>query len=189
MKPEYKRLSQTIAYALRHKPESYGLVLDENGWVPLSDLISALSRKRPDWRNLTAEDIRAMAAAADKHRYEITADRIRALYGHSLAARIEQAHAVPPSQLFHGTTPAAVAAIRREGLRAMRRQYVHLSLDTETAAEVARRRTDVPVIIAVDARAAHADGVQFYHANELVWLSGCIPPRYLRIPAPAAHCP
>ena len=81
---DYKRLSKTIAHALRHKPESYDLVLDQDGWVPLDALVSAIASKRQGWRNLTAEDIRAMTAAAEKQRYEITGDHIRALYGHSL---------------------------------------------------------------------------------------------------------
>ena len=61
----------------------------------------------------------------------------------------------------------------------MRRQYVHLSPDTETAYMVARRRTSTPVIIVVHANTAHAEGVQFYRANAEIWLSERVPPEYL----------
>lgn len=178
---DHRRLSRIIAHALRHKPENYGLTLDKDGWVPLNDLVAALARSR-EWRDLAGENIRAMAASADKQRYEIDANRIRALYGHSLADKIEKVPAAPPCQLYHGTTPTALTAIRRHGLRPMRRQYVHLSPDTETAADVARRRTGTPIIIAVQAGAAYADGIVFYRANEQVWLSECVAARYLNLP-------
>jgi putative RNA 2'-phosphotransferase len=182
MSAEYKRLSKTIAHALRHKPENYGLVLDQKGFVPLVALVAAIAHKRQEWQDLTAEDIRAMVAAAEKQRYEIIGDHIRALYGHSLADKIEKEPAVPPPRLYHGTTPTALAAIAREGLRSMRRQYVHLSPDTDTAAEVARRRTSTPVIIVVHASAAHAEGIRFYQANAQIWLSESVPAKFLDLP-------
>jgi putative RNA 2'-phosphotransferase len=179
---EYIRLSKTIAHALRHKPESYGLVLDQNGWVPLDALVAAIAHKRQEWRDLTTEEIRAMAAAAEKQRYEITGDHIRVLYGHSLSTRIVRESATPPPQLFHGTAPAAIPAIRREGLQPMRRQYVHLSPDTETASKVARRRTSTPIIIIVHANAAQEEGIQFYRASAQIWLSEHVPPEFLGLP-------
>ncbi len=178
----HQRLSRVIAHALRHKPERYGLTLDKDGWIALGDLAAALAAESQEWSGLTAADICTMVAAANKQRYEIDAGRIRALYGHSFAARIEMVAAVPPPELLHGTTPAAIAAIRRNGLRPMRRQYVHLSPDVETAAGVARRWTASPVIITIDAGTAHAEGVAFYRGNAQVWLVGGVPLRYLRFP-------
>ena len=61
----------------------------------------------------------------------------------------------------------------------MNRQYVHLSADLETAREVGRRKSRQPVVLVVDAGAAHDDGVRFYHGNQTVWLADGIPPRYI----------
>lgn len=36
-------LSKTISFALRHKPESFGLVLDENGYAEVKQLINNLN--------------------------------------------------------------------------------------------------------------------------------------------------
>ncbi len=38
----YTELSKEISYALRHRPQEYGLVLDENGWVGIENLLKAL---------------------------------------------------------------------------------------------------------------------------------------------------
>ena len=58
----------------------------------------------------------------------------------------------------------------------MRRQYVHLSLDVETAAEVGRRKARQPVILEIAAARAHAAGVRFYAGNDKVWLADFVPP-------------
>lgn len=182
MSERHTKLSRMVSHALRHRPDLYGLELDEAGWVSIDRLVSALARRGREWRGLTAEDLHAMAAGAAKQRYEIRAGRIRAHYGHSTARKIEKAPAKPPEILYHGTTDVALAKIREEGLKPMRRQYVHLSPDRETAAKVAERRTEAPVIVTVLAGLAHADGVAFYHGNDDVWLSEPLAARYLRLP-------
>lgn len=35
-------ISRRIAFLLRHRPESAGLILDANGWVPVGDLLAVL---------------------------------------------------------------------------------------------------------------------------------------------------
>jgi putative RNA 2'-phosphotransferase len=181
MSDRFVRLSRTIAHALRHRPERYGLELNKDGWTTLDALVAALARDA-QWAGLSAGDIRAMMAAAAKQRYEVRDGCIRAIYGHSLAAKVLHAPATPPVRLYHGTAPATLAKIRREGLKPMRRQYVHLSVDTATAAKVAGRRTPAPVIITVRAAAAHADGIAFHRGNSQVWLAGEIGPAYLAFP-------
>jgi putative RNA 2'-phosphotransferase len=182
MSNRHIRLSRVISHALRHHPDQYGLTLDGSGWVALDDLVAAVARHSAEWRRLSAIDILEMMAAADKQRYEIRDGRIRARYGHSVAGRIENAPAVPPDRLYHGTTGAALARIRAEGLKPMRRQYVHLSPDVATATTVAKRRTPTPAIITVLAGCAHQAGVVFHCSNDLVWLAPEIAPRFLELP-------
>jgi putative RNA 2'-phosphotransferase len=173
-------LSKTIAHALRHQPQLYGLQLDEEGWVKVQDLLAALGRRRAAWRHLGEEDLVRLIAHASKQRYELREGKIRALYGHSLPGRLAREEAPPPALLYHGTHPVALARIRLEGLQPMRRQYVHLSVDVSTARQVALRRTRYPVILTVLAQEAYAHGVRFYRGNDLVWLAEAIPPAFLR---------
>nr|BBH93640.1 putative RNA 2'-phosphotransferase [Thermogemmatispora argillosa] len=180
---DYVKLSRTVAHALRHQPALYGLELDEEGWVPVTDLLRALRRHHPDWRKVQQEDLEIMMARADKQRYELRDGKIRALYGHSLPRRLAKEEAVPPPILYHGTSPAALPAIRREGLRPMRRQYVHLSTDIATARQVGGRRTRQPVVLVVRAREASEHGIHFYRGNEQVWLADAIPPAFLCFPS------
>jgi putative RNA 2'-phosphotransferase len=58
---------------------------------------------------------------------------------------------------------------------------VHLSVDAETATNVGARR-GTPVIVVVEAGRAHDDGVVFYLAENGVWLTDSLDPRYLVFP-------
>nr|CAA9353384.1 MAG: RNA:NAD 2'-phosphotransferase [uncultured Nocardioidaceae bacterium] len=182
MPDRHRQLSKAVAHALRHQPRQYGLELDGHGWTSVSDLLEGLIRRRPGWQ-LRREDLVTMIEASDKRRFEIDGDRIRALYGHSVPGRILKPRSRPPELLFHGTAPTVVPAILAEGLRPMTRQYVHLSVDVQTAHVVGRRRCAVPVILEVAAGEADRAGVEFWCGNDDVWLAESVPPAYVRVGA------
>jgi putative RNA 2'-phosphotransferase len=115
----------------------------------------------------------------DKHRFEVAGNRIRARYGHSFDQPIRYEPCTPPSILYHGTSQRALATIRRQGLRPMGRQYVHLSPDPETATRVGARHDEQPVILAVRAAEAHAVGIVFHQAGEAVYLSKHVPAEFV----------
>lgn len=177
-----KRLSKTMSHALRHAPERYGLTLDAAGWVSVADLLAALRARRREWRTLTEDDLKTMMAQSNKQRYELADGKIRAYYGHSLATPIEHPPAEPPPVLYHGTAPAAAEIILKEGLKSMNRQKVHLSTDQATARLVGGRHAPDPVILEVQAAAAHAAGIAFYLGNEDVWLADDIPAEFVKKP-------
>ena len=85
------------------------------------------------------EDILHVMEISDKKRLEIVDDKIRALYGHSIPMHIKKQEAEPPAILYHGTTKRFLSEIKEKGLLPMIRQYVHLSVDTETAMQVAKK--------------------------------------------------
>ena len=179
---EQVRLSKAVARALRHDPASYGLTLDENGWVAASDVVEALRRRSRRWSNLSYNALADMVEHGDNRRYELDAGRIRARYGHSLPARVAHPPAAPPPTLYHGTTAGALRRIRREGLLPMARQYVHLSADVATALQVGGRRSGTPVVVTVAAERAAAAGVAFYRGNAQVWLAERIAADFLGFP-------
>ena len=176
---ELVRLSKRVAHALRHEPWRYELEPDDEGWVPVPDLLDALRGSRAEWGRLGADDLAAMVARSDKRRYELRGGRIRALYGHSLPGKLLKERAEPPPILFHGTSRGALDAIRAEGLRPMRRQYVHLSPDEATARQVATRRAGPHLILPVRAVDADRAGVPFYRGNEFVWLADRVPAAFI----------
>ena len=98
-----------------------------------------LAQESLAWSDLKEPDLAEMIRASSKQRHEMVNGRIRALYGHSLPGKLHRTPAAPPVQLFHGTAPATEPKIRQDGLLPMGRQYVHLSLDRDTAVAVGQR--------------------------------------------------
>jgi len=177
----YVELSKEVSYALRHAPHEYELEMDEDGFVPISQLLAALNETGHYEKEVTKEDLEYIIKTGDKKRHEIVGDKIRALYGHSFPMRIKKNQVVPPDVLYHGTTHRALEAILKEGLKPMARQYVHLSKDIDTALSVGKRRDEHPVLLKIDAKAAHQAGISFYEGNDKVVLADFVPPRFLSL--------
>ncbi len=174
-------LSRAVSHALRHEPWLYELELDEEGWAPVEQLLAALRETGGDWATVNRDALEQMIGTATKRRHELDGDRIRALYGHSVPGRIHRRSATPPARLFHGTAPETWVVIKTDGLLPMQRQFVHLSLDRETAVMVGRRKSASPVVLTIDAAGAASAGTSFHEGNELVWLADSVPARYIEI--------
>jgi putative RNA 2'-phosphotransferase len=173
-----ERLSRFLAFVLRHHPEEIGLELDEQGAADIGELLQRICA-RPGFASVTREQIDRLAAGPSAVRFEVRGNRLRARYGHSLPQTIQYDPATPPADLFHGRTPEAAEQILAEGLKAVQRQRVHLSVDTPAAREVGRRRCPDPVVLRIDTAGAAKTGVRFYHAGPAVWLADDIPPECL----------
>jgi len=174
----YKALSKTLAHALRHAPWIYELELDEAGWTDVTAVLEALGSRRR-WSDVGLADVAYVIEHQNKERYQLQGEKIRALYGHSLQAKILKEPARPPEVLFHGTSPEAAELILTHGLKPMRRQYVHLSVDRETAVDVGKRKAEQPVLLYVETGAAVEAGISFYRGNDLVWLADVVPAAYI----------
>jgi putative RNA 2'-phosphotransferase len=174
-----KRLSKTLSYWLRHRPDAAALTLDAQGWTEVSAVLAALERQEG------ACDLPRLLAVVDtndKQRFELSPDglRIRARQGHSVDVSLDWPRRTPPAILYHGTVAAALSAILAEGLRPMRRHHVHLSPDAETARRVGARRGR-PVILSVRAGDLDAAGQPFFLTANGVWLTSAVPPGYLQV--------
>jgi putative RNA 2'-phosphotransferase len=171
-------LSKEISYALRHSPQQYGIVLDEQGWTSVDLLIESL-KGQERFKFLSLSDIEKMIQKSEKKRHEICDGKIRALYGHSIKEKIMREPIKPPDVLYHGTARRFTQSIFDVGLVSKRRQYVHLSEDTNTAETVGKRRDEKPIVLKINAKQAWDDGVLFYWGNDNIWLADYIPAKYI----------
>ena len=177
VKPQ--ELSKTVSHALRHEPWLYELELDNEGWVTLPSLLDCLRAERQEWSELVESDLIAMIDSSVKRRHEILDGRIRAIYGHSIPQRLSRTPLSPPAVLFHGTSPASIDSIKKDGLKPMNRQNVHLSVDEATAKEAGRRKSREALVLRVNATLAFEQGVGFYEGNERVWLADAVPSQFI----------
>lgn len=177
----FPELSKRVSYALRHAPAEYGLELDENGFVEIKALITALNQEVPVNEKVCIGDILRLVELPGKKRHEIADGKIKALYGHSTDKKIKQTSAAPPYLLYHGTSHAACESIKIYGLKPMQRQYVHLAISMELAKRVGERKDRAPIVLEIDAKRAYEEGTAFYRGSDDVWLSDEIKPNYISI--------
>jgi len=170
-------LSKFMSLVLRHKPENFGLKLDPFGFVDMTDLLEVLQNR---YGNVDLSDIEKVVKNCPKRRFEIKAEKIRARYGHSVAVELDTEPSEPSEYLYHGTSPAMKNVILSEGLRPMRRRYVHLSKSKEEAFQVGRRKSKNPVVFAVKAKEAFKSGTRFYDMGVTV-LAEFVPGEFIEL--------
>ena len=170
--------SKFLSLVLRHRPETIGITLDQQGWGEVEVLLAAANRAG---RPLTRPLLERVVRENDKRRFAISSDglRIRANQGHSVQVDLGLQPTQPPKLLYHGTVGRFLQSIRISGLERGSRQFVHLSPDVETARKVGQRRGR-PVILVVESGRMWQDGHTFYRAENGVWLTGSVPVEYLR---------
>ena len=175
------KLSKYMSYLLRHHPEKVGLSLDKEGFVALDDLVKAIS-SNPQWSWVKLHHIIEIVKKDEKGRFQVIGNKIRATYGHSIELTPCYKKMKPPEILYHGTSRYAIPKIKQEGLKPLKRRYVHLSSDWETAYEVGRRHDEKPVILKIRAQEAYQKGIFFTKAAPKIYLSDPIPPEFIIFP-------
>ena len=174
------KLSKIISHALRHEPEKYCIVLDQDGWVDINSLLKGIQENVEEFKSIDLDDIFNAINSSKKRRHEIKEMRIRAIYGHSTEIEMNYIECIPPNILYHGTSKEASQLILSDGLRPMQRKYVHLSTNLHTAYEVGKRKEKNPIILSINAQKASSSGIVFYSANEDTLLAEYVPPKFIK---------
>lgn len=177
MSHELIKHSKQLSYVLRHRPDSIGISLGEQGWVEIDVLLDAL---RVAGRYMDRATLDKVVAENNKKRFAISEDgkRIRASQGHSVEIELGYTPVKPPTMLYHGTIEKFIPTIMQDGLIKGRRHHVHLSADLDTATNVGGRRGE-PVILVVQSSLMHSQGHEFYQSENGVWLTDHVPAKYL----------
>ena len=167
--------SKKMYYLLRHNHED--LVMDTEGYVETTDLLIKLNIKMKELIKIVKDD--------DKGRFSFNSDfsKIRANQGHSLnSVDLKLEPQTPPAYLYHGTAPAFLDSILRDGIKKRTRNHVHLSSDVDTAYNVGKRHSKnlAPIMLQINCKKMIHSGFLFYLSDNNVWLCDHIPPEYIK---------
>ena len=175
--PDPIRLSKTVAFLLRHRPEVGNLRLDADGWTPLTELCAAASRLLRF--SVGPNDLVRLVESSDVRRFEISGERIRALQRPQ--ARRGSHRVWTPDILYHATTAKAVdTALDKGHLEMPDGRAVFMSNDEAQAWRAAHRFTGSPRLIVVDTTRARRSGVHFRrHRRNGMFLAPGLPARAL----------
>lgn len=175
---KYDDLSIFISLILRHKPEAIHITLDKHGWANVEELLKGINKTG---RKIDIEILEKIVSTDKKQRYSFNKDKtlIRANQGHSISVDVGLKEKQPPDLLFHGTSEENIDVLKEHGIKSMKRLYVHLSEDVETATKVGKRHGN-PVVFVVLSKEMYEDGIKFYQSVNGVWLTEFVNPKYLK---------
>jgi putative RNA 2'-phosphotransferase len=174
---ETTKISKFLSLVLRHQPKQIGLVLDEQGWTSVTDLIDKSTNSGV---GLSVDILKHIVETNSKKRFAFSEDglKIRANQGHSIEIELGYQPNTPPPILYHGTSAKSVEAIMQTGIEKRNRHHVHLSPDQATAISVGGRHGK-PVVLEIQTGRMHTDGFIFYMSDNGVWLVDEVPAKYL----------
>lgn len=177
---ERRKISKFLSLVLRHKPEKISLLLDNNGWAEVDELLAKIDQSG---RHLTLDQLTEIVENNDKKRFAFSDDqtKIRANQGHSIEVDLALNEAEPPKILYHGTAERNLPSIREKGLLKGQRHHVHLSADLETALKVGVRYGK-PVVLRIKSQQMQSDGRTFFLSKNGVWLTDYVDHQYIEYP-------
>ena len=175
---EINNLSKFLSLILRHKPETIGIELDENGWIN-TDLLLAKSIQHN--YKIDLETLKIIVETNNKKRFSFSDDfaKIRANQGHSLDIELGYLPTKPPRILYHGTAEKNLNSILLHGLEKRDRHHVHLSQDIETAINVGKRHGK-PIVLEILSEKMYNNKFDFFLSENGVWLVEKVPTIYIK---------
>lgn len=182
MKRQQQRLEslgRLLTYILSHRPDEFGLVLDEAGWLPVKALLQALSEEK-GWGFVRRSHVRDAVYLLNPPRFELANHLIRSLPP-GAGPRPQEGES-PPVLLYRAITRKSHPVVAEQGLRPPTGGPLVLAVRPEMARRIGQRRDPKPVLITVKAQAAAAAGTWFSRYGEELYLTDAIPPLYLQIP-------
>lgn len=170
-------IGKFISLILRHKPNTIGITLDQNGWANTQELLNGLNAAG---KKVDIEQLINIVNTDNKRRFSFNSDKskIKANQGHSIPVNLGLLELVPPTILYHGTSEKFIESIKQNGIQKRSRQYVHLSSNVETAVAVGKRHGN-PIVLKINTEQMFIDGYKFYLSENGVWLTDNVPYQYV----------
>lgn len=172
-------VSGFLSGLLRHFGDEYNLHPKSDGWVDYDD-VSEIVKDKYDISDI---QLISIINSDPKGRYELSQDKIRAVYGHSIEGiSIDKKEHTVPDILYHGTAPRFTSSIQQEGIIPQSRNKVHLSSELEDAVLVGKRHSDSDsvVVLHIDSNEMRQDGYEFFSSNGNVYTVSEVPPGYIK---------
>ncbi|MDH5680969.1 MAG: RNA 2'-phosphotransferase [Spirochaetota bacterium] len=180
MSKDIVKLSKFLSFILRHKPESIGITLDEEGWAKVDEIIE---KSASSGQSLSRELIAHVVKTNNKKRFLLSEDqrRIRANQGHSIDVNLKLEAKIPPDTLYHGTAEKYLDSILNSGIEKRNKQHFHLSGDSASASSVDQRHGRA-IVLEILSSEKVIDGYSFYLSENGVWLTDFVAVRFIKKP-------
>ena len=167
-----RQLEKFMSYILGRRPDEFGLVLDENGFVRLKDLLKAISEE-PGWGYVRKSHIHEVLMISREDSFVMENDRIKAVASNNALNQDKQI--VPPGLLYHCVRRRAYPVVFREGITPLGQAGVFLATTKDLALRIGKRRDTAPVLLTVHADKAFEAGIRFSRQGEFIYITDHVP--------------
>ena len=166
------RNAKFIAYVLGRRPDEFGLIPDERGFVKIKTLFKAL-HEEDGWRFLKPTHLQEMILALAPPPVEMKGAMIRARDRGDLP-RVSPAMNLP-KLLYAAIRRRAYPSALEKGLRPGGEGYIVLSADQAMALRLGNRMDNDPVLLTINTASACDVGVHFRQYGQRLYLADEIP--------------
>ena len=173
-----------LTYVLAYRPDEFGLVPSEEGFVRYKELLKALHEEE-GWRHVRQSHINEMLMGEDRTLFETEGDRMRSRKRHWVMDA--QSDHPLPGLLYTPVRKRAHPVAMEKGLKAETGSRIALSPHREMALRMGRRRDQNPVLLEIPATLAEKKGMRIFSFGVLFLtpeipahcISGPLPPKDL----------
>ena len=167
-----QQLCKFLSYILGRRPDEFGLVQDQNGFVSVKELLKAINEEE-GWGYVRKATLSELLSVIPQPPVEIVDNLIRATC-RDLLPQIEPAKNLP-RLLYTSVSQKSYPAVNERGVFSTAHPWVILSSSQELAERLGKRRDQRPILLTVTTSKAMEAAVTFFQFGELLLLSGELP--------------
>lgn len=175
-----KKLADLFIYILERRPDEFGLLPDNEGYVKIKSLIRAVNEEE-GFKYVRPFHIDDILASLPGTQIEIRDAFIRAKNIDNLPKKVMAVN--PPKLLYTCVRKKAHVFALENGIHPVGNEKVVLSATREMAVRIGKRFDQFPVLLTVHIQKALDAGIIFHSSGEL-YCSGHIPPACFTGPPP-----
>jgi putative RNA 2'-phosphotransferase len=175
-------LARMLTFILGHRPDEFGLVLSEEGFMPIKQLLQVLAAE-PGWGFVRRHHLDQVVGLMSPPAFEVAGEQIRSLIPGPPALRRPPGEP-SPVLLYMAIPPKAHPRVWEEGLKPPPEKELVLAATPELALKLGRRRAPDPILVTVQAQAAARRGLSLTGYGEGLYLAPALPRDLLQLPPP-----
>jgi putative RNA 2'-phosphotransferase len=168
-----------MTYVLGRRPDEFGLVPDQEGFVRIKDLIKAISEE-PGWGYVRRSHIHEVLFTSSDNPFVVEKDRIKTAGSDDIVRSV--LGVVPPKLLYHCVRRKAYPVVSEKGVSPMGQHQVFLATTQDMALRMGKRRDPKPVMLTIQAQRAAEAGVSFSRQGEFIHIVDHVPVGYFSGP-------
>ncbi len=168
-----KLLSKLLFYILGRKPYEFGLVLNQDGFAKIKDVLKAVCEEN-GFAYVRRSHIDEILVTLPTPIIEIEDDHIRATHRESLPNHTRAQNI--PKLLYTCIRRKAHLSVAENGIFPTSYNKVILSSERSMAERMGKRADQMPVLLTVQTRKAIDEGIVFYTAGGTLYLTESIHP-------------